>query len=920
MYPFKRSVLSVALASALQTMAGAAYAQPAEEAAPAQAEAAQGQEGKKKDVEVDAVVITVTGIRAGIERAIDTKRESNEIVESVTAEDIGKLPDVSIAESIARLPGLTAQRVAGRASTIQIRGLADDFGTALLNGREQVSVGHNRGVEFDQYPSELLSAVKVYKTPNASLIGQGLSGTVDLQTVSPLAYNERVMAFNARLEENSNGKLNPGSDDQGKRLSFSYIDQFMDGKVGLAIGVAHLDTPGQSKMWEGYSHGSVTVDGEDAFIIGASKAQASSNDNVRDGYMAVLEIKPNDSFKSTLDLYYSEFEVRDDLRFLEAQLQGAGWAGVTNRDLVRTNNWVTSGGFDNVFPIMRNDVNTREDEITAFGWKNEFDFSDAWSGFVDISHSEASRDEMILESYSGYGNREQPGALTTVDFTLGYGAGYPVFTYGRDYTDPVNMVLGDIGGWNQAGYVKFPHVDDELTSFRVGGEYLFQSGMFESLKFGVNYSDREKTRSIEEYFLRLQGLPSFASTAPIPASVILGTVDLGMWGNTNGLAYDPLALLNTVYQPLDDSTSNVHPDIYNKTWTVNEKITTWYAQLNIDTEWGTVPVRGNVGVQYVDTEQSSVGVDISSPEVLSRGGDEYTDILPSLNLAFTLFDDHVLRVAAAKQTARPRLDDLRANQDIGVPTAGENAGIWTASGGNPELKPWEANAFDVSYEIYFGDAGYFSVASFYKDLKTYIYTDTVEYDFSGVDTSTGTYPLIPTSPIGLLTGPSNGEGGSLKGWEVAFSVPFNLMSDALDGFGVLASYSDTSSSINPLGPDQPSEPLPGLSEEVSNITLYYENYGFQARISQRSRSDFLGEVTGFGADRTRRNIRGEDVVDMQLGYAFDESSSLDGLSFLFQINNLTNEEYQEYDTSNGDLPLKYAVYGRTVLLGANYKF
>ena len=163
MVQFKRNLLSVALASATMMLATSAWAQTTptqpdpqtdEDAQDAQAQqAAQPQE-------IDRV--TITGIRAGIEKAIDTKRNSTSIVEAVSAEDIGKLPDVSIAESIARLPGLAAQRVAGRAQVISVRGLSPDFSTSLLNGRELVSTGDNRSVEYDQYPSELMSGVTVY--------------------------------------------------------------------------------------------------------------------------------------------------------------------------------------------------------------------------------------------------------------------------------------------------------------------------------------------------------------------------------------------------------------------------------------------------------------------------------------------------------------------------------------------------------------------------------------------------------------------------------------------------------------------------------------------------------------------------------------------------------------------------------------
>ena len=157
------------------------------------------------DEAVETVV--VTGIRHGIEDAIALKRDSSSIVEAISAEDIGKLPDTSIAESISRLPGLTSQRAEGRASAISLRGTDPGFTTALLNGREQVSTGDNRSIEFDQYPSELLSAVVVYKTPDAQLVGQGLAGTIDLRTMRPLDYGKRAMAFNIRGERNSHDDL-----------------------------------------------------------------------------------------------------------------------------------------------------------------------------------------------------------------------------------------------------------------------------------------------------------------------------------------------------------------------------------------------------------------------------------------------------------------------------------------------------------------------------------------------------------------------------------------------------------------------------------------------------------------------------------------------------------------------------------------
>ena len=223
----------------IMSFAGAAAAQDAPEAQ-----------------EIDEIV--VTGIRASIQSSIAAKRNNTSIVEVVTAEDIGKLPDVSIAESLARLPGLTAQRLDGRSQVISIRGLGPDFTTALLNGREQVTTGDNRGVEFDQYPSELLSGVTIYKTPDSALVGQGLAGTADLQTIRPLAYGRRAFAANVRYEVNDIGALNAGTTDNGTRYSISYIDQFADDTIGIALGYAHMGSPYQSERFNAWGYPNAT--------------------------------------------------------------------------------------------------------------------------------------------------------------------------------------------------------------------------------------------------------------------------------------------------------------------------------------------------------------------------------------------------------------------------------------------------------------------------------------------------------------------------------------------------------------------------------------------------------------------------------------------------------------------------------------
>ena len=904
---FKRNLLSAALASATIMLAAQAHAQDAAQEAD-QVEATDEDEAEREATDLDRIV--VTGIRAAIEESIDTKRESTSIVEAISSEDLGKLPDTSIADSLARLPGLTAQRFGGRPQEINIRGFAGDFSTATLNGREQVSLGNNRGVEFDQYPSELTHQVVVYKTPDASLVGQGLSGTVDLRTVRPLEYGEQAVAVNLRADQNRLGD----EKEYGDRFSISYIDQFADDTIGLALGYARLNNPGQGYKFEswGYPGGA----------IGGGQLYDFETDNERDGFMGVLEYKPSDFYRMTLDLFYSQFEREESKRGMEFGFEwGASGPPVSRVD--NANGIAVEATFEGVRPIVRNDFNATYDDLFAIGWNNEFTFNADWTMRVDVSHSAAKRDERLLETYATL-DPAGPGDNVTARFNPD---GYFDFEFGMDYGDPSNLVLMDPGGWGgdraQAGYLKDFEVEDALTSLRLDFERSFLAGPIVGVEFGANVTDRTKSRASTENTLCTTAGCTDNTPVAIPSDFVGGSTEFGFGGLPSLITLDPLRMVDEFYILLPKN----HPDISNKNWEIDETVTTAYVQANLDTTWGSVPVRGNVGVQVVQADQSSTGVATFEGVPLdepARRGATHTDVLPSLNLAFELPADQVLRLGAARQMARPRMDDLRANAGFGINRTAQCGSLpppcWTGGGGNPELEPWLANAYDLSYEKYFGDgAGYFSVAYFHKDLKTYIYNQTLPFDFSQLPLPDGVDPDdVPDNPIGEYNQPANGEGGAIWGHEIALSVPLGVIWAPMEGFGFVANYSDTNSTIQPLGPGT-TEPLPGLSKYVSNVTVYYERFGFSARASQRRRSDFLGEIQGFGGDRTKRVFQGETVTDLQFGYSFPDGGRLEGLSLLLQVNNLENEPFRStYGTD--DQPRDYWEFGRTYLFGVNYKF
>ncbi|WP_185748575.1 TonB-dependent receptor [Herbaspirillum sp. SJZ107] len=891
----------------------AAFAQEQEQQSTSQAVAQSNGDATANNGNIGIQSVKVTGIRRGIEAAISVKKNNDSIVEAISAEDIGKLPDQSIAESISRLPGLAAQRdIHGNATVISIRGLSSDFSTGLLNGREQVSTGDSRGVEFDQYPGELLSGVVVYKTPDAGLVGQGLSGTVDLQTVRPLDFKGRTMAVNYRREKNGLGMDTKG---HGNRFTFSYIDQFANRTVGIAFGFARLQgKSAETSRFESWGNGTTTYNGQTVNIpYTGFNAFSEVYSQERNGFMGVLQFRPTKEFSSTIDLFYSKYDRATNNRGIQVPL-----ADATNNaydkpgqliNATLSGNTVTSGSFNNVHAVLRNDAEVWSDTTKSFGWNNKLKLNQDWTASLDLSFNSAERAGTNIETY---------GTGTTPD-TVGFTAGSRTFTTGLNYADPKVVVLTDPQGWGgadiQAGYVKFPHVYDKISAQRFDVTRDLDNSIFNKLTAGVNFSSRSKTREYTENLMSIAG-----TTSPFASTQYPSGSGSGMAGDTgiNVITFDPVANLN-----LYTLKGKQHPDIFNKDWIVSEKVSTAFAKLNIDSHLGSMPVRGALGAQLVHTKQSSTAYSIDAPRentaVINQTGTftdgvSYNDFLPSLNLIGDLGNQQTLRFSAMKIMARPNLNQMRASSSFGYDQTRQQ---FSGNGGNPELKPYRAKGIDLSYEKYWESKAYVSAAVFYRKLDTYIVDAGQTYDF--------TPRLLPTSfqaptNIGIYTSPVNGSGGNLKGVELAASLPFNLMTRYLDGFGIVVNGSQNSSSVslpNIANGGSGTMQLPGLSKRTASLALYYEKAGFSARVAERYRSDFIGEVATNTGDRELTYIVGDKVVDLQFGYEL-QGGPMKGLSFLLQMNNLNDSHFIRYRQTKDNI-IEDRRFGRSVMFGLNYK-
>lgn len=911
--------------------------------------------------------VAVTGIRKSLEDSVNIKRTSDSIVEAVSAEDLGKLPDSSIAESLARLPGVTGQRGPdGRVNVISIRGLSPEFAGSLLNGREIVSSNDTRTVEYDQFPSELIGSAVVYKTPDGTLIGQGLSGTVDLRARRPLDTKGREIAVNLRGQTNSNGELVKGAANPlGSRFSVSYVDQFADNTIGVAVGYARLSNSTQMKQTELVEYGDYTPfglplsgnvmaanGGNQALLPMFWTATSSSKQNTRDGLMAVLEFKPNADLHSTVDLYFSKFDTHEvGAKFLSSQfadwgaVYGAGAPATVLSNIGLTQqgkNTFATSATASMFPVTTGNFDTtRSDNISALGWNTELKLNDKWKAVADVSFSRDVRREAYMEAYAGpYNHTTGAWQWGAFKWNVPINGDSQTFTPVQDgfLGNASNMAFGDVPGFDFVpgnprwiGAIRTPEIKDEIKSLRLSAKHEMD-GFFSNFTGGVNYTQRDKDVAKNESRILMPSVNGVVDRR-IPSSVVGTPTDMSWAGISQIVRIDVPALVATGNYGLEDG--QFSKKVGNDSG-VHEKILTTFVKLDIDSAIGGVPIRGNIGLQAINTQQNSDGWEYrgndDKPDISllfkRTGGASYTDYLPSLNLVADLHNSWIGRMGLAKTLARPNIIAMRAGTStptvVQDPAGTPRAGEWSmAYSGNPELEPWRATSLDLSLEKYFGKRSYISVAAFRKNLQNYVYDLVSARDNS--DMPALNVPVgVTVKKFGPVTKPTNGEGGTLSGVELSAALEGGLVTPMLDGFGIVASASRLSSQI--VDANGQDVVLDGLSGTSASVTFYYENRGFSGRISERYRAPFEATTRDIYLNPTSRKQELDRVVDLQLGYAF-ESGAYKGLSFIFQMNNVFDQQTQSSKSLGPNaadttmlVPNYIYSFGRETLIGVNYKF
>ena len=887
----------------------------------------------------DLDTVTVTGYRASVEKALDIKRGEAGVVDAIVAEDIGKFPDLNLAESLQRIPGVVITREAGEGRNISVRGLGPDFTRVRINGMEALTTvgagdqsggtNRGRGFDFNVFASDLFSQLLVRKTASADVEEGSLGATVDLRTARPFDYDGFTFAASGQASYNAMAeKADP-------RLAALISNTFADGTFGALLSVAYSE---RQALEEGSNTGRWANGPSNSNFNASSPFAAARNADVyhprfpryvqmeheqkRLGVTGTLQWKPTEATELSLDALYSKIDATRDEHYIEAISFSRGRDSATGalrrperdgkpsmivKNGVIENNALVYGEFDNVDIRTENRHDEWSTEFKQIALNGQHRFGDDFtlSGKVGISrskHENPIQTTIIMDKYD----------VDNYSYDYRGNSRFPTLNYGIDPTNPAGWELAEIR-------MRPQYVDNDFDTGQIDFNWNISPGF--RLKGGVlakNYT----FKTVELRRASELAVPNFANGSKIvPVDMTQQEALKGITGSPNNWVVPNLDAIADQFDIYSNSGIFAVAPRANNVRSVEEEDRGGYLMGEFSTEIGSIPLSGNVGVRYVRTKQSATGLStLTTTTVSTTANRTYDDTLPSFNLVAEITPDFLVRLGAAKVMSRPGLGNLTPGSTVAV--AGSARTIAT---GNPDLDPIRATNVDLGFEWYFAEGAMAGVGLFYKDIDTFIQTtrETHPYSFSGLPDAlligTGANPDSDFT----YTKPVNTPGGKLKGVEVNYTQPFTFLPGKWSNLGAQLNYTWVDSQIqyiNSAGQAVLKADLTGLSRNSWNATLFYEGKVFSGRVSATNRDDYLTQVAGteagFNLDGYH-GMTGTTFIDASIRYAINEKLelSLEGM-------NLTNESSDEwvYSPSTGRLPLQYTETGRQFMLGVRYKF
>ncbi len=824
--------------------------------------------------------IVVTGFRASLQKSIQAKRLSDVVADVLSAEDIGKFPDKNVAEALQRVPGIVINREFGEGERVSLRGTAPNLTKTLVNGHsiatadwfilDQLSA--TRSFNYLTLPAEIVGQLDVYKSPEADVEEGGIGGTIDVHTRKPLDLDRWTLSgsLQGAYTERSD-KLNP----QGSAtLSWKNDAE----TVGILVGAIYQKREIRRDGVEILGYQPVTVAGATAQVPSLIGSALFQQNRERYGGNITLQLKPSDTLEVNLTGLYSRFNADNfNQNYLAWTSNALGGGGTL------TNATVADG------TVVKGTVtSTPTGRAVVYDAIYREAYAQTYSGDVDVNWNPS--DDATLHVKLGYTKANgrtaaqpfyeggAPGAFT-FDIT---GRVPQVSFTGVNPTVPNNLVF-DFASLHRIG-----NTDEEKYAY-ADYEKELELGPVRAIKVGGKFTDHDRDSSFLAttyggFYLPLAatgcgGPCTSASFADglTPGNFLKNIAEPGTLTSYFNVNTKTLSTILKAQNP----TRVLNPP---ENYTINEKTYGGYVMAKIG--GAGEGYHGNFGVRVIRTDQTStgnqLGVPATTPGAIANPFGtylpievkrDYTDILPSANLAIDLSDKLILRFAAGRTIARPDYTDI-------VPRVSLNPGTLTGDGGDPSVDAYRSNNYDVSVEWYPDRDTIIAGALYYKDIQSYIVNTTVQETFP-VQTSTPNLSRCTLvnaanqlySCLFDINRRSNGSGGTNKGFEIQVSRPL------WGGFGAIANYtySDAKSDSG--------DPIPGNSKHALNLTGFYENDRLSARVSYNFRSKFFINI-----DRNSP-LNQDDTQSVDASLAFKVT---DNISLTADAVNLTNDKIHQY--------------------------
>jgi iron complex outermembrane recepter protein len=817
--------------------------------------------------------VVVTGIRESLNKARDIKRDAAQFVDAIVADDIGKLPDRNVAESLARVSGVQVDRGIAEGSSVSVRGLRQNV--YLFNGRQIIDPTGRGGAGLDTLgsstygllslvPSELIARLELTKLAGADQIAGALGGIVDVQTPMPLDGPDRL---GAKL----GGIYYDQASESGYEAFGLVSHKFADDTLGVLVSASYNDRDLSQQGLDTFSGYSRFTDSTGTVRFGNSDARpeeiAENRKNL--GLNAIVQWQPTDGVELTADTFYSKLE-SDRNRWWLSFTPTAGLSNAT----YSPNDILLSGTATG--PVLTNTEFLDTDaDIWSSALRGKFQVTDRFHGSAEVDYTEST--STAHQMYF----RLQPivGITPSVNFDLSAGDLGSYQINGIDLTDP-----------SQLRYtILFDNTYDVRSEDKVvRTDWTYDlDGFFKAASAGVRYDEIDS----EQNPLRADIRP----TGGIPASALSQYLTLHSNSDfadgefvglprsfvaANSLvsscsAFTDVPAISQNAQCLDPRNNT---NALSSTFEIKERFTEGYGKVDFDTDIGNSSLSGNIGVRYVGRELESIGNQIapSGGATASTFKRSDSDLLPSAVAKLALNDDLIFRLGAARVIAYPNTADLNSGVTLAnnaVFVGGVQTVLGTGSGGAPDLDPFKADQVDLSAEYYFGGQALVSLGLFYKDVSTFIVQQQSPETYGGVNY--------------LVNRKINGEGAEVQGVEALVQLPFYFLPGAFDGFGIIASYSYIDSSTPIKDVAGRTLPLPGLSPNNVNLVGYYEKGPVSVRLAYNWRDDYL-----IGLSAAATGIYNSPYTDLSATLRYDLTSNV---SLGFEALNLLDEKQRTYD-------------------------